>query len=171
VTGGGATPTGTVSFTLYGSSLISEPVNAGVATLAVSTNGLPPGTYPLIAEYSGDATHAASQSAALNVTLAAAPTATSLAIAPTSLTPPTDVTFTATVARSANGSTGTPTGTVTFYYESVALATAAVNGSGVASLTAPTSGIPAASYPITAKYNGDGSDAASTSAPVTVTVQ
>jgi hypothetical protein len=51
------------------------------------------------------------------------------------------------------------------------LATIKLNASGVAVLTASTQGQAAGPYPVTAKYSGDSSDAASTSSAVTVTVK
>ena len=63
-----------------------------------------------------------------------------------------------------------PTGTVTFYYGTAALGTITLNESAEASITAPTKGLAAGTYPITVKYNGDADDATSTSAPLYVTV-
>jgi len=142
-----------------------------VATFAASTNGQAPGNYPVIATYEGSSTYNESASAALKVPLGQAPTARALTVSPTSVTPPGTATLTATVTRSASGATGTPTGSVTFYADgSAALATVALKN-GVATLTASTKGIAAAKYTITAKYLGDGSDVASTSAGVVVTVE
>jgi hypothetical protein len=59
---------------------------------------------------------------------------------------------------------------VTFYYETIELGTAQVNGSGVATFTASSAGIGGGKYAITAKYGGDAGDVASTSTAVTVTV-
>jgi Bacterial Ig-like domain (group 3) len=87
------------------------------------------------------------------------------------LRPPVTVTLTATVIRSASGAAGTPTGSITFSTEGITLATVKLNSKGVAAITASSNGYPAGKYPITAKYSGDASDAASTSSSVTVTVK
>jgi len=139
--------------------------------LSATTNGLPPGSYPVVATYSGDGNYDASTSAATTVTLNKAPTTTTLTASPNPVTPPLNVMLTATVARSASGAAGIPTGTVTFYYQTTALGTVGLNGSGVATVSAASEGLAAGKYPITAKYNGDASDAASSSSAVTVTVK
>jgi hypothetical protein len=59
---------------------------------------------------------------------------------------------------------------VTFSSGSLQIGQATVN-SGVATFTASDSGLPAGSYPVTAHYNGDASDNASTSSTTSVTVQ
>ena len=94
-------------------------------------------------------------------------TQTTLAATPNPVTPPANVTLTATVTRTTGA--GVPTGSVTFYYETDALGAVTLNGSGQASLTASTKGLAAGSYPITVKYSGDADDLTSTSAPLNVT--
>jgi len=171
VSGSGAIPTGNVSF-YYGSFLLgAKSLKSGSATLTASTSTLPPGTYGVTAKYTGDSTYAPSTSPSYSVTLGPAATATTLTANPTSVTPPATVILSAQVARSASGSTGHPTGKVTFFYKTEALGTAIVNSSGLASITASSSGIPAGSYEVVAKYSGDASDTASDSAPVTVSVK
>jgi hypothetical protein len=53
---------------------------------------------------------------------------------------------------------GTPTGTVSFYYSTLLLGTSTLNSSGVATFTQATTGLPAGTYSLTAKYNGDTGD-------------
>jgi uncharacterized repeat protein (TIGR03803 family) len=173
VTGSGATPTGSVNFSADGASLATINLNSsGVASLTASTNGIAPATYPVVATYSGNSSYNSSASPATGVSLGKAPTSTALTASPTSVTPPASVTLTATVKRSASGANGTPTGTVTFYADSsTALATITLNSGGVATVTAPSSGYPAATYAITARYNGDSADGGSTSSAVNVTVK
>jgi len=169
---GSGTPTGSVTFTVEGETIGTGTLKSGVATLSASTNGLTPGSYPIVASYAGDTGDKSSKSSAVTVTLNKAATATTLTATPTTVTPPANVTLTATVKRSATGSEGTPTGSVTFYADGGdALATVKVNGSGVATITASSKGYAASSYPITAKYTGDSSDNTSTSAAVSVTVK
>jgi len=170
ITSGGLTPTGTVTF-YYDSQVIrTATLSNGVASVTASTNGLPPATYNITAKYSGDSTYYPTSSTE-SVELGAAPTATTLTVSPTSVTPPGSVTLTATVDRSAAGALGTPTGSVTFYANGkYALATGKLDARGVATITASSKGYPANTYPITAKYLGDPSDSASTSSAVKVTL-
>jgi hypothetical protein len=63
---------------------------------------------------------------------------------------------------------GTPGGTVTFSSGSTALGTGTLNSSGVATLTTTT--LPVGTDTVTATYAAAGNFAASTSAPVTITV-
>ena len=76
--------------------------------------------------------------------------------------------LTATAKRTSGS--GTPTGTVTFYYYEDALGTASLSG-GVATLAEYSSTVPFGSYAIHAVYSGDGSDSGSTSNTVTVTTK
>lgn len=171
VTGSGATPTGSVTFYHGSHALITVGVKSGVASFTASTNGLPPGTYPLTAKYSGDSTHNSS-SGTDSATLGKAATVTTLTVSPGSVTPPANVTLSATVKRSASGATGIPTGSVTFYANgSDVLATVKLNSSGIASITASSKGYPAGKYVLTARYLGDSSDTTSTSAGVDITLQ
>ncbi len=172
VTGAGATPSGSVLFSADGVTLATIALNgSGVASLTANTNGYPPATYPVIATYTGNATFGDSTSAAVNVNLEKAPTATTLTASPTSVTPPAAVTLTATVKRSTAAAEGTPTGSVTFSAEGTTLAVIKLNSKGVAAITAPSTGYPAGQYPIKAIYSGDSSDTSSTSSTVTVTVK
>jgi uncharacterized repeat protein (TIGR03803 family) len=171
VIGSGATPGGSVTM-YYGSYVLgTKTLDSGVATLAASTNGLPSGNYSLTAKYSGDSNFNASTSAAYVVKLNKAATAITLAASPVSVTPPADVTLTATVSRLASGSSGHPTGKVTFYYKNEELGSANLTASGVATLSAGSDGIPAGNYAITAEYSGDNGDLSSQSSAVVVTVK
>jgi len=173
VTGSGATPTGTVNF-LYGSTVLkTATLQSGTATDTIDAadiTTIPPGSYVLTASYSGDSNNNASTSANYTLVLNMAPTSTTVTASPNPVTPPANCTLTATVTRSASGATGHATGTVTFMTGSTAIGTANLNSSGVAVFTAATGSVPAGSYPVTAKYNGDSYDIASTSTAVTVKV-
>jgi uncharacterized repeat protein (TIGR03803 family) len=96
-------------------------------------------------------------------------TETSLAAAPPTVAPPAKVSLQATVTRSQ--AQGDPTGSVSFYYGTDLLGSAKLNGSGVATLSASSKGVPAGQYSITAQYNGDAQDLPSSSPQVIVTVQ
>ena len=123
----------------------------------------------MVATYFGASNYDSSASSPVTVTLLKAITTTTLAASPGTVTPPGEVTLTATVSRQSG--IGIPTGTVTFSVGTLILGSAKVNGSGVAALTASSQGIAAGTYAITAKYSGDSSDNASTSSPTTVIVQ
>jgi hypothetical protein len=170
-TSGGVATGGSVSFYADGTQFATANVNgSGVASLTASTAGLGAGTYSVTAKYSGDGLDAAATSPAINVTLKAdLTTSTVLTAAPNPVTPPATEVLTATVTRT--GGSGTPTGTVTFSVGTTNLATKTLNASGVASYSAATNGVGAGTYPVVAKYNGDTIDVASTSNTVNVQVQ
>jgi uncharacterized repeat protein (TIGR03803 family) len=167
LTGSSGTPTGSVTFTSDGATLCTESLSSGKANCDVSTQSLTPGTYAVTVAYAGNSTYEAS-SQSVNATLDAAPTSTAFAVNPSTVTPPANVTLTATVKRNASGALGTPGGSVEFLYGSTVLATATLNSSGVASVTGSTKGFGQGSYNLTAKYKGDTTDASSASSAVTL---
>jgi uncharacterized repeat protein (TIGR03803 family) len=168
VTGAGGTPTGTVSFSADGIGLGSTTLSDGIASITASSAGVPPGSYPVIAKYSGSSTFNASTSSAVKAVVNKAPTVTTMTAQPNPVTRPAACTLTATVAR--NSGAGVSRGSVAFYYQTIFLGKATLNGSGVGQISAGTSGVPNGTYGVVAKYSGDGSDDASTSSPVNVTV-
>ena len=158
------TPTGTVSFkngsTIIGTGTLSA---SGIATLAITT--LPVGADSITADYAGDSTYVASNSAALTETVNKATTTTTVA---SSLNPAVygaTVTFTAKVTA-AFGSI--PTGTVSFKSGSTIIGTETLSTSGVVTLA--TSTLPVGANSITADYNGSTDDSASDSAALTETI-
>ena len=167
---GSTKPTGTVSF-YYGSILLgSAGLNNGTASYTVPTTGLPVGSYVVTATYPLTGNFNASSGTA-TLSVVADATNTQLVITPNSLTPPTGVTFKATVTRT-GGAMGVPTGSVSFYVGPTLLTTEPVNGSGVATYSlASTNGLPAGTYTLTAKYLGDASDGVSTSTAENVVVK
>ncbi len=69
-TAGSGTPTGTVTFYSATLPIGSATLNAnGTATLSAATNGIPSGTYPVTAKYSGDNSDSPSTSASVKVTV------------------------------------------------------------------------------------------------------
>jgi arylsulfate sulfotransferase len=102
-----------------------------------------------------------------SVALAQTATTTVLTVTPTAVAPGQSATLSATVTP-ASGST--PTGTVGFYSGTTLFASATLH-SGVASITESSGTLPAGSYTVYAKYNGNSSDAASTSSVVTAYIQ
>lgn len=91
------------------------------------------------------------------------PTSTALSVSAGSITAGQNETFTATVSASA-----TPTGSVTFYDGSTALATETLNNAGIA--TYSTTSLAVGTHSILASYLGNSSFASSTSSATTVTV-
>jgi hypothetical protein len=151
----GALVYGTVSFysngTLLGTGTVSS---AGTASL--TTTALAAGVDAMTATYSGSAALALSTSAALQVTVLTATTTTvSGPSASGSYAQP--ATLTATLAPTP---TGSPTGTVRFYFGSVLLGTTPVSA-GVATLAPTTLALGADA--ITAVYSGNALYATSTS--------
>lgn len=159
------TPTGNVQFFDGAASLGTVALNAlGVATLSTST--LPVGTRTITAQYAGASTAGGGGFNASNGTLSGGQTVNQagVAVAVTSSQNPiplnTNVTFTAAVTANAP-STTTPTGTVNFFRNGLAItgcANVTLNGSGRAFCT--TQFINDGLYRITAQYVGNSSFAA-----------
>jgi hypothetical protein len=160
---GTGTPTGTVSFydgsTFLGTGTLDS---TGHATLVTSALGV--GSHSLSAAYGGDTNFAASTSSALAETITTGTTTTSVLSSNSPSVYDEPVTFNAVVSTT----TGTPTGTVSFYDGGTLLGTASVDESGIASFT--TSTLAAGDHTITAVYSGDGNFAGSTSGSLTQTV-
>jgi len=127
--------TGTYANHAYSGSSVITPTAAGTYTYALTCGG----------KESGFATLTVTQPTQ-------SATATSLNVTPNPVTVGQSATLQATVTSSA----GTPSGSVTFYYGSDALATTNLK-SGVATFTASTNGLPVATYNLTAAYSGNSS--------------
>jgi Bacterial Ig-like domain (group 3)/Bacterial Ig-like domain (group 2) len=158
------TATGTVSFLSNGAPLGTAVLSSGVATL--TTSSLAQGAYQLTAQFTGNSNFSPSISAPITETVnaaAAAQTTTSLLASPSTITTGQSVTLTADVKPAS----GTATGTVSFISNGVLFGTAKLS-SGVATLT--TSSLTQGSYQFIAQYEGSSTLSASTSAPVTETV-
>jgi len=166
VTSASGTPTGKVTFSTQGVMIGTVNLNAGKASLSAGTTGLPLGKYPVIAQYSGSVVDSPSTSANVTVTLTNATSITVLSATPSTVTPPASVTLSATVT----GGGGNPTGSVEFYYQTLALGSANLSR-GKASVTESTGGLPGGSYGIHAVYSGSPGTAGSTSAVVYVTLK
>jgi len=124
-------------------------------------------TPPTAATYVGALTCGGTETGFISgAVMATHATATVLTAAPNPVYAGGSEQLTATVTRT--DSSGTPTGSVTFYVGTYVLGTASVNGSGVATLSANASIAPYGSYAINAVYGGDTQDGASTSNTVTV---
>ena len=155
------TPTGSVTFRDGTTTLGAAVALDGSGAASYLTNALAAGTHSLTAVYSGDANDAGSTSLPVSVTVAKVATTTTLASSRTAAAYGASVSLTATVAPAA------ATGTVLFRDGSNTLATAVLNaGSATFAANALAVGV----HSLTASYGGDANDAASISAPVTVTI-
>jgi hypothetical protein len=148
---GNGTPTGTITLTANGQPLGKLALSHSAATLNASTAGLVPGTYSVVANYSGDSKDESSASTPLSVVLTAA-SKLMLAAAPNPVAKGSITTLTATVT---NGQ-GAPvtSGTITFSYSGGTLGTAQLNSSGVAQLPLGTSAFAQGTYTMQASYPG-----------------
>ena len=172
VSGTGNTPTGSVTFTLYQGdstgthSVVSSFGASGSATVTLSTagtatsptaTGLAAGNYYFMATYSGDTTYAA--------ITPGSPEPFSIAFQTASLgTTPTVTGQSATDSATVSGSSGTPTGTVTFTLYSGAPGSGTlvrsyspdtVALSGGQATSAPTGTLAAGNYYFMVTYSGD----------------
>ena len=150
--------TGTVQF-LDGATVIGTATLSG-GTAAFSTSSLAAGSHSITASYTGNTNYNSSTSTAITQNVKAT-TTTTLSANNTSIAFGQAVQLTASVAPA------TATGTVQFLDGSTALGTVALS-SGTASLTA--ANLAVGSHSLTAVYSGDGTDVASTSAALVVTV-
>ena len=174
----GSIPTGTVAFYAAeqndGDSSSSQSATArallgtvalktlsGVAT-ASFTYSPPPGSYQLLAVYSGDATHLADSAGAggdtgyfIGQVVDAQTTGVKVRSSASSEVFGSPVTFTATVTAGATGP-AKPAGVVTFYDAGVPIGTAPVSTANrVTTARLTTADLPAGSDAITATYSGD----------------
>ena len=156
VTSGSGTPTGTVAFLDGATSLGSNPLNGGVAS--ISTSFLTAGTHTITAKYGGGGLYASS-SGTVSPDQVVNKAATSIGLV-SSKNPSTygdSVTFTATVT---SPSLLTPVGSVTFTVD-VTPTIVALDGSGKAALT--TSVLTAGTHTVAAIFTGSPNFAASSS--------
>ena len=148
--------TGTVTF-LEGSNTWCSSVtinSSGRATCVIASLSL--GSHTFTASYSGDANNAPSTSPAYTETIKQRP-ALVLSVAPT----PAVVTSNVTLTLTAVDQSGTATGSVVFYDGATALATQALNNSGVAQWS--TTALNVSTHTLSAQYAGDSANISGTS--------
>jgi len=168
---GSGYPTGEVAFFYDGGNalLATAPLKNGVATLTASTKGYPPGTYQLTAGYYGDANDGDSGAPIIPVTIVPTGlngTTTAVTYSPDPITAGQNATLTATVKKTSGS--GAPTGSVKFYVFNQLVATVPLNGSGVATISTPTTDYYPNDYPVYAVYSGNSTTYTSTSPVVDV---
>lgn len=166
---GGTPPTGTVTFTLDGTTLSTQPVTSGTPSTATITITAPSsGGHTLKATYSGDSNYTSVTSSPVTITIAKTPT--SLALLPATTTPMGGSSLLVTATLSVTGtSTATPTGIVTFVMDGATTGTGTLSASGTTatlSITVPASG----SHTLQASYGGDTNFQSSTSPSVNFAV-
>ncbi|MGH9571296.1 MAG: Ig-like domain repeat protein, partial [Candidatus Angelobacter sp.] len=161
VSSSSGTPAGSVTFLDGATSLGVSALSAGQATF--STSSLAAGSHSITAAYAGTATFTASTSAALSQTVNKAVTTMVVASSANPVILGQSVTFTATVSSSS----GTPTGSVSFFDGATTLGSAALSA-GTATFS--TSSLALGSHAVTAGYQGNATFAGSTSAAVTQAV-
>ncbi len=97
--GSGPAATGTVAFYYLTDLLGTAAVTNGVASFTASSAGISPGSYAVVAKYSGDANYAPSNSSPLTVTVTSGyATSTTLAVTPNPVARGNNATLTATVS-------------------------------------------------------------------------
>ncbi|MGN6724048.1 MAG: beta strand repeat-containing protein [Marmoricola sp.] len=164
----GSNPSGQVQFYVNGLSFGAPVGLSGTSATSAPYATTALGDLTITAQYLGDTTFAPSTSPGLNVHVhkVLAPTSTSISATPGTSVYGQNVNLSSHVAATADS--GTPTGSVTFTEGGTVLGTAAVDGSGNASLDLNT--LPVGSHSIVAKYSGDDDYNATSSAPANVSV-
>ena len=163
VTTGFGQASGTVNFLDFGNLISSAPLNAGMATLTMSS--LAAGPHAIVAVYSGDTGYNGSSSAELDEIIQSAnQTSTAVVLAPSGtlrFRGP-GIMLTATVTPVA-GSAG---GTVTFYDGDRLLGSTALDAAGQGNVTS--AGLTIGANALRAAYSGDNNFGGSISATVVV---
>lgn len=164
VTSSNGTPTGSITFTDNGAALASQPLVSGATKL--NYTGQAVGTHTILATYVPTGPFAGS-SASCSEIVTALPTASVLAVNPTSAAYASPVTLTATVSPQMPPGPSTPTGAVTFYSGGANIGSGTL-ASGVATITL--SNLPGGTDNLTCTYGGSSIYAASNCNTVPVTI-
>jgi hypothetical protein len=164
---GGGTPTGTVTITSGSTTICGFGLSGGTGHCSPSASLLRPGSYPLTATYNGDVTDTPSSDASQTLVVAKAATTTVLTASADVIAFGSEDAelFTVEVIPAVSG---TPTGNVTVKNGAVAVCTIPLATKDGCFLK-PTQ-LKLGSYQITATYNGDSTNAVSTSPAQPVTV-
>jgi large repetitive protein len=151
----GLIPTGTATFRDNGSLLATSALN-GLGAASFSTSTLTAGSHPITVSYSGDTNSAASTSAACTE-IVKQQSSLVLTVSPNPAVFAGNVTLTLTAVVHS----GTATGTIVLYDGTTALATVALNGSGIAQWSMQA--FSAGAHSLSAQYAGDSATIGSTS--------
>jgi len=165
-TTGATAATGTVTFSVDGTTVGSSGVNSGVASLTITAPATQ-GSHTVQAVYNGDSNYYSANSGGVSIIVGKG--TTTLTITPATTTPTANSTLlvTATLAMTTT-STVTPTGTVTFLLDGTTVATSTLSGgtTALATITVPSTG----THSIQATYGGDSNYYGATSTGVNITV-
>jgi len=162
---GHSIPSGTVTFTSGSLNLGTVPLNSS-GQASITTSSMTPGTYSVVASYTGQQSSMPSQSSPVSVVIAKVPDTLALSATPSPAKVGTAVTISAAV-QYVSGDTFFPTGTVTIKDGSTTLATLSVSD-GAASFT--TSSLAVGTHTLSATYSGDANFVSATAAgSVTIT--
>jgi hypothetical protein len=153
--GGGAVPSGDVTFRHGATVLGSGAVDPGTGRATLTTGALPVGSDQLTAVYGGDAAYRASTSSPQTVTVGKADSLVDVTSAKTPTVTGEAVDVTAAVSAVAPGA-GTPSGTVQLEVDGSPVGSPAPLVNGTATFPAVTS-LGAGTHTITARYAGDDS--------------
>jgi RHS repeat-associated protein len=159
--GGGASPTGSVTFKNGAATLGTANVSGNTATLTVSS--LVTGAHNLSASYAGDANHNASNSAVFTQSITKANTTVTL------VTNPNPSTYGQSVTLNVGVVGQTPTGAITFRDGSTTLGTRTLQP-GVSFANFPITTLAPGNHNLTAIYSGDANNINNTSAVKVQTV-
>jgi Bacterial Ig-like domain (group 3) len=145
------TPTGTATFFADGTQIgTAQALVSGQASVTISS--LSAAIHAITVQYSGDRTYPAGTGSLLGGQTVNTPGVVATTTVISNHNPSTNgqsVTFTATVS----GSSGTPTGTVTFFADGAQIGAAQTLSSGQASIS--TSSLPIGSHTIAVRYSGN----------------
>lgn len=165
VTSSNNTPSGTVQF-LDGNTAMGT-VTLANSSASWTTSALTAGQHTITAVYRASGSDLAS-TALLTQTVNGLQTTTTLTAAPNPAYALQAVTLTAHVTPATSG---TPTGTVTFYDNGAAIGTSALPASGIATLQTSFAAASATPHQLIAIYSGDSTFNTSTSLPFAETIQ
>jgi hypothetical protein len=158
---GNGIPSGSITFLDGATTLGTSTLNGSQATF--STAALSLGTHSITAKYAGTSQLKEATSLALEQTIIASGASLALTSSKNPSVSGDSVTFTATLA----GSSGVPTGTVTFSEGAIVLGTSSISGS---TAVLSTSTLKAGAHTITATYGGNGTYSAGASSSVVQSV-
>jgi len=162
---GHSVPAGTVTFTAGSVNLGTVPLN-GSGQASITTSSMTPGTYSVVASYTGQESSMPSQSSPVSVVIAKVQDTLALTAAPNPAKVGAAVTISAAV-QYVSGNTFYPTGSVTIKDASTTLATLSVSDRA-ASFT--TSSLAVGTHSLSATYSGDANFVSATAAgSVTIT--